>query len=165
MAPQYHGVDPILQEYYDLYVKLAANRGIKFSNKVTAGFTNLDDGDNVVGMCSINGIMGFREVDIDIPYWKTASDEQRMTEVFHELTHCLCGRDHDFGPGIMYPDPDTPAVYTAIKDVCVDKIQPKGLYDDECPISIMYPKIVYTYCMDAHYKDYIKEMFDRCDPW
>jgi hypothetical protein len=109
--------------------------------------------------------MGFREIDIDNKYWATSSSAEKTTEMYHELTHCLCGRDHDFGKDQRYPEPETLEIFVVIKNMCVEKTEPKGLYEDGCPLSVMYPRILSGNCLSLHYNDYIKEMFDRCNPW
>lgn len=165
MAPEHTGIDPALKSYYDEYLALAKINKLDFTNKITIGFKTIDEA-NVVGLCTRNGLMGFREIDVDKEYWNSASMQNRATLIFHELTHCLCSRGHDFGDFQFYPETDAfSKFFTTIKDLCVEKTEPKGFYDDGCPLSLMYPNIVPPDCLDLHYSDYMKELFDRCEPW
>lgn len=164
MKPEYKGIDPRVKTYYDEYVALAKLHNITFVRKITIGFKKINDG-NAVGMCSINGLAGFREIDIDTESWNDYPAEKRTDVIFHELTHCLCGRGHDFGKDKYYPEPNTLEIFTAVKNACVEKEDPKGFYDDQCPLSLMHPNTLPPDCVTLHYPDYIKEMFDRCDPW
>jgi hypothetical protein len=163
IAPEHKGIDPKLQPYYDEYVALAKERGIIFKNKVTMGFKDLDS-ENYIGVCHRNGFMHFREIDIDKGYWDHTTEQQRINEVFHELTHCLCTRDHDFAPGKFYPEVAVWKIFIDITNMCVSK-EPEGFKDDGCPVTIMHPRILWQWCFNMYYDEYIKEMFDRCEPW
>src|ERR1035441_9258648 len=78
ISPEYEGIDPAFQNYYNNYVSLAKLNGIAFEGKVTIGFKVLDYGDGTVGLCTINGVMGFREIDIDKEYWDNTMDEKKL---------------------------------------------------------------------------------------
>lgn len=50
------------------------------------------DGFLVIGVCEETGM--FRRVTIDPTYWKISSEDDRLALMYHELAHCLLGRDH-----------------------------------------------------------------------
>jgi hypothetical protein len=48
-----------------------------------------------VGTCySWSGELEYREILIDRTYWFLASESERTWLIYHELGHCLLGRDH-----------------------------------------------------------------------
>jgi hypothetical protein len=72
--------------------------------------------------------------------------------VYHELSHCACGRDHDHD-GKKYGDGTE------------DRKDPKRadeFWNDGCPKSIMFPFIIEDSCTLSHYDQYIDEMFEKC---
>ena len=161
MRPDYKGVDPKIQPYVNEYMWLSTQFHIKFDDKVTIGFTKIDHG-NVVGVCYYGGF--FREIDIDSDYWEHSTTTTRMTLMYHELSHCYCGRDHDYAPGKKYPETEAGRRRQAEKWLKEGGPRP-GYWDDGCPVSLMYPVIVDDDCVQAHYNEYVKEIFDRCDPF
>jgi len=158
--PKYSGVDPEFQYLLNEYLYLADQRGIHFKNTVTVGFEDINQG-QVIGECYYG--LYFREIYIDKEFWKESTATTRMAEAFHELSHCYCGREHDYGDGKKYK----PASDDIVKDTGsfhgfeLD-FSHEGRFDDMCPLSIMYPRIVPDYCMVRHYSYYTNEMFDRC---
>ncbi|NBO09551.1 MAG: hypothetical protein EBV30_09465 [Actinobacteria bacterium] len=50
------------------------------------------DGFLVIGLCEVTGT--FRRVSVDPVYWKFATEDERLGLMYHELGHCLLGRDH-----------------------------------------------------------------------
>ncbi|MCX9024619.1 MAG: putative metallopeptidase [Candidatus Methanoperedens sp.] len=151
--PKYHDVDKQIQPIYNEYIELSILKHITFKHKVNVGFGKLDE--PTVGMCVYTST--FREITIDPDWWKYATETSRTALIFHELTHCYCGRSHDYGGMTPYPE---------AKDIDSNfAAQRSEFWDDACPTSIMYPKVVFDYCMRLHYNEYIEEMFDRCEPW
>ncbi len=144
LTPEYKGVDPEIAPYVNEYMDLAKIMGIKFKNKVTVGFKDINNG-NIIGECEYG--LGFREIDVDRTYWNRSTTTSKMTLLIHELSHCYCGRTHDYGPSKEY------------------KNTWEGRFDDNCPKSVMYPKILPDGCVDLHYEEYILEAFDRCNPY
>lgn len=173
--PEYTGVDPKVQNLVNEYKQLARERGIVFTNKVSIGFKKLSYGnssnltkkltskedDNIIGICNYG--LGWREIDLSIQYWSKASSVSQKTLLFHELTHCYCGRDHDF-QGKPYPETYKEREADLEKMISTRKALP-GYYDDFCPKSIMFPEILEDYCSWYHHKDYEKEMFENCEEW
>lgn len=159
--PSYKGINPEFVEIMDLYIELAAKNDVYFSKEVTIGFTDINNG-KVVGLCTYG--KDFREIDIDRDYWLEATKITRITLLFHEATHCYCGRDHDYGKGDKYLKGFVRYLAELINWELTRKV-PKGYYSDGCPKSIMFPVVLPDGCMYKHYLDYTKEMFARCKPW
>jgi hypothetical protein len=166
IKPDHIGIAEELIKYELSYKTLALLHNIKFTNSVSIGFSviKMKKGTKkVVGVCNYG--KNFREIDIDIAYWNANSEITRRTLLYHEITHCLCGRDHDYGAGDKYPDVDTAvgALVTIIRQPFY-KIPP-GYMDDRCPMSIMHPYILSDECAIKHREVYDNEMFNRCIPY
>jgi hypothetical protein len=146
-----HTILPIINEYK----QLALDSGIRFARPVTIGFNKIDE-DLVIGVCYSGS--DFREVDLDTDWWIKASTMSHRTLVFHELTHCFCGRQHDYGWMQIYPEAKSIRMSFWGKRL-------QGYLEDGCPISIMHPIVIDDYCMSKHSTHYFKEMFERCSPW
>ena len=176
LHPEYKGVDPKVQGLVNEYKELAKEHGIVFNKEVTIGFKNLSygsssgltkkisdaDSDNIIGMCLHE--LGWREIDISKKYWDGASSISQETLIKHELTHCYCDRNHDYQGKIPYPDTYAKRQVELMEMIHEQKPLP-GYYEDLCPRSIMYPKILEDYCVLRHYEDYIEEMFTDCEAW
>jgi hypothetical protein len=159
--PAYKDVDPRAQSYVNEYMDLSKQNHLEFKHKVTLGFKHIKQGDTI-GLCTWGGY--FREIDLDIDYWNNASKIGRLALVYHELTHCYCGREHDYGKGKKYPEKAVERARAAIDWFLTGGPKP-GYWDDGCPTSIMHPVIVEDNCMKTHYNEYVTEMFDRCKPY
>lgn len=147
-------------KYEISYESLAIGNGIKFTHHPTMGFNTIKKKKgyyNVIGPCTYG--KNFREIDADIDFWNKSSDQTRRVLLYHELTHCLCDRDHDYKNGIKYPDADT------VKGNIIMEFMEPGVLKDGCPMTIMYPYILSDKCSFAHWNMYIKEMFNRCIPY
>lgn len=162
--PEYTTVNPTLQAYVNSYREISARNHIYFSNVVSIGFKKIAHR-TIVGLCHYGH--GWREIDVDIDYWNRISETSRMTLVYHELTHCYCGRDHDYGFLQRYKE----AVHA---EGLIDGFfgfwknkedDPAGFMEDGCPLSIMYPYVVGDACVNKHKEYYLKEMLDRCEPY
>lgn len=164
-APEYKNIDPKLEELLKSYKEEATKRGIKFTKPLTMGFKDIDDG-NVVGLCTYGD--DWREIDVDKKFWKKSNALTRKTLIYHELTHCLCTRGHDFGKDANYPEGVMAKILNDIPQhfrfyMLYDP--PPGYYDDGCPYSIMHPVVIDNQCMKDHKKEYAEEMWQRCKPW
>jgi len=159
--PDYVGVDPRAQDLVDEYMWLSAQNHIKFYDKVTIGFKVINQG-AVVGECTIAPT--FREIDLDLTYWNETTKTTHLAVLFHELTHCYCGRGHDYGKDLNYPETAEARLKRALEWRIHGGPRP-GYGEDGCPFSLMHPSVVDDDCVIAHYNEYVKEMFDRCDPF
>lgn len=159
--PEYKGVDPRTQAILDEYMWLSAQNDLTFYNKVTIGFKVIKAG-NVIGLCTYGPT--WREIDLDINYWNNSTKLSHLALLFHELSHCYCGRAHDYGEHLDYPESEAARRARAVKWQFEGGPRP-GYWVDGCPVSLMYPVVVDNECMKTHYDEYIREMFDRCRPF
>lgn len=90
---------------------------------IPASFTTLEG--STIGICAIwtGNTRDYREITIDAEFWEDAEDAYKEELIFHELGHCYYYR-----------------VHTKLK------------YEDNCPMSLMYPTIFYKGCQNK-YKD------------
>lgn len=162
-SPEHHGIDAGLAPHINDYIARAKARGKVFKRPITGGFKSIDRGD-VIGLCTFGD--NFREIDIDTPFWKNASFAQQKVLVFHELTHCLCTRGHDYGKGKDYPTNFISKMFNDMKFHIPFKAEiDPGYFPDGCGTSIMTPVIADDECIQIHEVHYMNEMFDRCEPY
>ena len=62
--------------------------------------------------------------------WNQRSTIKQENVIFHEMGHCVLNRDHT-----------------------------QGLFEDDCPKSIMYPSLMTDWCYLKRYDYYMKELF------
>lgn len=147
----------------DEYFKLSARNHIKFDKNVSIGFSKITK-ESVIGFCSYRP--GFREIDLDGEYWDSAKWLTKVALLYHEMTHCYCGRNHDFGLGTMYPDGSLRwLIDNLLARQPLTPLKPPGYLEDGCPQSIMHPIIIENSCFKKHYSYYVEEMFSRCEPY
>lgn len=152
--PRYFSVDPQIKPFVQQYMQLAKERGIKFNHNVNIGFRSINRG-QVAGQCHYG--LFFREIDVDTKYWDYFSDISATALLYHELSHCYCGRSHDYGQNKEYgDDADKARKNPKISD---------GFFVDGCPKSLMFPEIVSDSCFMIHYGEYVDEMFKDCEPY
>ena len=159
--PEYKGVDPRAESIVKEYKELARIQGIVFKNEVTVGFKTINRG-TVIGICTRAPF--WHEVDLDLDFWNSATQTSRLALVLHELSHCYCERGHDWGNAHDYPETSSERLKEILDSLAEGKVPP-GRYDDNCPQSLMFPEILTDGCVKAHYGDYSKEIFDRCEPY
>lgn len=98
-------------------------------------FANLNAG--TAGICYrirfLNGLFEWKYIEIDQEYWKSISEYQKINLMFHELGHCVLGRQH-----IEWQDLVT-----------------------VCPPSFMYGSVISTECIEKNYDLYLEEMFQK----
>ncbi len=88
-------VEAPLQVYFDRFIDEAALRGLDVeypTSQVDAHIGNITE-PNVIGQCS-RSESSQHAITIDQRYWRSANDLQREYLIFHELGHCVLGRDH-----------------------------------------------------------------------
>lgn len=155
--------DPELKVISEEFFHISRHKDLVFSKKVSMGFSDIERG-SVIGTCTFGN--GFREIDLDKEFWARASWASKVALVYHEMTHCYCERGHDFDEGVLYPDNSIKFFLDRILNGApFTPLRPEGYLEDGCPKSIMYPIIVDPFCFERHYKYYVQEMFNRCDPW
>lgn len=141
------------------YKQLAEIMHIKLNSKIGVHFAKIEE-PLVIGLCYRAPF--FRQIELDTAFWHQADSNQRLALIFHELTHCYCGRNHDYKGG-SYPESDREKAKE--QEVWIKNKSRPGYWDDSCPISLMSPVIVDSVCVQLHYNEYIQEMFDRCKPY
>lgn len=138
------------------FILEAEKRHIKFTKTLYLEFSHITE-NNVIGLCHYGE--NYRTIRIDITFWNHASKEQREMLMWHENTHCLCGRDHDYSDGKPYLDESLERFFQSIY------VKLNGYMEDGCPLTVMHPIILSTECAKKHKNYYINESFNRCDPW
>lgn len=165
--PDYKGVDPAFAVIVNEYKNLAKSNDIVFDHEVTAGFTRLGNSKDrgltiIIGQCNYG--MGFREIDIDPDFWFEATPLSKKMLLFHELSHCYCKRRHDYKNG-AYSESESARQFEIKHWHTLGLGSIPGHFVDGCPVSLMYPVIVDDACSVVHYLDYVKEMFNNCNPY
>lgn len=113
--------------YLSRFVAAAAPRPIDTSGlSIVTGNHEWLKSHSFVGFCEYDT----QTVDIDAVAWKRMSDVIREQLIFHELGHCLLGRQH-----VGY------------------------IYEDGRPKSIMYPMVFSEYTYTHWRAEYLNELF------
>lgn len=91
-----YSVDDELRQYFDLFETEGNSRGwnIDLEAMSVSGYIETIDERNTVGQCQTSD-MGNKRVVIDGTFWNRYDFYEREFIVFHELGHCILGRDHD----------------------------------------------------------------------
>lgn len=94
--------DPTFNKYYDTFLEEGLKRGVNLYSipRVSIYFSETLS-DNFAGYCSWGE--GYRFISINKKYWDGYSEIDREYLIFHELGHCVLGKDHDDG-GVMSND-------------------------------------------------------------
>ena len=91
----FNNVDVELWPFYAAFEVEAAKRNIHYdlnALKITGTIVALHQG-NVAGVCSYSSNLP-NAVEIDTDFWNRAPDLIKEMVVFHELGHCVIGRNH-----------------------------------------------------------------------
>lgn len=91
-------VDEALQPYFERFDQEARLRGFDFSiemEELEADIIGIDR-DGVLGQCHYSE-QAPNIVEVDDEFWASATDLEKEYVVFHELGHCVLGRNHDDG--------------------------------------------------------------------
>lgn len=89
-------VEQALQAYFERFDVEARARGFDFSlemEELTASIISIAE-DGVLGQCHYSE-QAPNIVEIDQQFWNRATDLEKEYVVFHELGHCVLGRNHD----------------------------------------------------------------------
>lgn len=160
-TPEWLFIDIRAWDMYQEFIELSARNNIHFTHNVSVGFKKINKGD-VIGQCHY--LRGHREVDLDLAWWNSHTYIESKFLLFHELAHCLCTRDHDFGNGEQFvTDPVQKWFFKNLEDFF--GVTRKGFYKDGCPMSIMAPEIASYDCLLKYGQEYKKEMLNRCVAW
>lgn len=162
LGRKFRGINPKIGKYLNEYSTLAEKRGLGTSKEllknITAGFGRIGKDSGTVGTCTPN-FGGGGEIEIDILYWKNKGDLTRRALVYHEATHCICGREHTYNYGKPYDetrkDPQS--------EWSKEQLKENGYFEDKCSVSLMHPKMQSDECLKTHWDHYVGEMFEGCD--
>ena len=89
-------IESELQLHFDTFVNEAESHDMDISLDyidIGAYLANIEQR-GTLGQCKSYSD-GSKKVIIDQPFWDNASDLEREYVVFHELGHCILGRDHN----------------------------------------------------------------------
>lgn len=89
-------VEEALQPYFERFDQEARIRGLDFSlemEELEASIIRVDE-EGVLGQCHYSE-QAPNIVEIDNQFWARATDLEKEYVVFHELGHCVLGRNHD----------------------------------------------------------------------
>lgn len=88
-------VDPALESQFTKFMELSAQKNVSIqAESITIEFTTHFNEPFWVGSCLVGKNVQPR-IRILQSYWITASDARKEQLMFHELGHCLLGREHD----------------------------------------------------------------------
>lgn len=125
-------VDSALAPLVDSFIYEANLRGHHVDmSRVTVTFGNIRKNrcDNTIGYCMTNPRFG-AIVKINTSTWPELNPYEQEMLVYHEMAHCLIGRDH-----------------------CSKKLKDK-------PLSLMYPLILDTSIYKDNREEYVDELFN-----
>ena len=92
---QFANVDERLWSFFEDFEDLAAQRGLDYDLtrfNLTGTIEDIHEA-GVAGTCSY-GFRSPRDIVVDSDFWNNTSFFGREMVVFHELGHCILGRDH-----------------------------------------------------------------------
>ena len=94
-----HVIDARVQPYIDRFLNEGELRGVVLDVDAVGLEARIEtvlfqSSGHVLGFCN-NEDKDNHYIVLDAKYWPTATDLEKELLVFHELGHCLLGRDHD----------------------------------------------------------------------
>jgi hypothetical protein len=148
-TPMYDVSNPHFDKYVNEYKRLAGLKGITFNKKKLT--VNFVDGfkkqkKEVVGICEYFGDDRV-EILIKRSFYEEAIEREREVLMYHELTHCMCYRDHEYKGTVYKKGKENP---------------PGTMFEDGCPKTLIYPTVLTIYCSQQHWDYYLDEMFENC---
>lgn len=134
-------IDPNLNPIVEMFMYEARSRGrivdLTYLS-VTLENIRIHKRDLTIGYC-VKDLIGGMTIKIHTPTWIAMNDYEREQLIFHELAHCLIGREHcskidNNGPiSIMYPQGLDGQYYKTYREELVDElfnISPECIGDD-----------------------------------
>jgi hypothetical protein len=146
----------------ELFVKESNGRVsiTDLKDNVYIRFTNYPKGSNIIGTCYYK-YYGKNYITINIEWWNRLSTAhlEKLTLIFHELGHCYLYRKHTE----IYKEEDIDGFWSWLDNILFEMglYIPKGYLEDGCPYSMMHPYSIGYWCMNRHYKHYMKELFEE----
>ena len=88
-------IEAELQIHFNNFIAEASGHGMEISldNLDIGGYIENIEQQGTLGQCKSYSNSS-KQIVIDQPYWNKADQMEREYVVFHELGHCLLGRDH-----------------------------------------------------------------------
>jgi hypothetical protein len=151
--------------YLNEYLELSKRNHLDITRKITMDFGPFNQ-KRVIGTCYSGEIddnaqqTSYREIQIDPIFFKATDKLSKKFLLFHELSHCLCNRDHTYFHGKKYTSPELKSILKLLRSG--QDIDSDGYYGDGCPVSIMAPVLPYYYCLNKYQDLYEREMFEDC---
>lgn len=94
-------------------------------------------------------------IHLDSNYWNNSGKLEKESLIFHEIAHCACnGLDHEHEGGLYDP-------YAGVPKNKSERVK-GGFYEDGCPKSLMYPKLLSNECYKFRRTEYIEELKRAC---
>lgn len=106
----------------------------------------------VIGMCSFEPLS--KSIGIRKSWWDTSSQAGKKVFLYHELGHCVLLKFHSAHKGYVASTESEKAINSLF-------LNHKKEFSDGCPGSIMYPHMLPEACLQAHYPDYMNDLFGR----
>lgn len=123
---RYHnGIDPEFQQFFDEFTFDAGKHGRIISYDIAINFHEIPEN----GRCRHEA----REILINKDVWEGIGLKERKALIYHELGHCLLGRDHD------------------------DEMM--RIPGCACNASIMHPDMMSGFAFEMYEEEYIYELF------
>jgi len=87
-----------IQYYFDLFEEEAFKKGFNIDLEALGIYYTVEniEGEFVAGSCTYNSHAP-NKVTIDTDFWQNSTQSAKEMVVFHELGHCVLGRDHREG--------------------------------------------------------------------
>ncbi|MHA1675724.1 MAG: hypothetical protein ACTSU6_00945 [Candidatus Njordarchaeales archaeon] len=154
-------IDPTFNPYIKEFIYISKGLVNKddFKN-ISIKFKTYPKNSYVVGTCSMTPWA--RYVSINKEWWRyNKSQFDREQLVYHEFGHCILYRDH---VSDAYSNPIIEKLSEMLHRLGI--INKRGLLlEDGCPSSYMDPYVLSNYCISAHYRYYLNELFEEQDSY
>lgn len=162
MRPPPGLVDPEFQKYIKQFIVLSKGKANSMDfTDVSIIFSKLEFSEKnigVIGLCHW-GFPGLEApyIEIDRNYWESHSSISRWSLIFHEMGHCILGREHpmlEMGSFIKW-----------LESLGIKTIRHQENYlKDGCPKTLMHPYDFSDSCITDHLDYYIKELYTDTSP-
>ena len=154
-AKKYENIHPEFEVYVDQFIHDSKGKIDREDlGNLTIGFRNYGEDEGfVVGTCHPIA----NEIDINRVWWEfNWSGYKRMELIYHELGHCVLHRHHT--------EPTSSDEFMAYLEKFMFKVgiwEELPLMYDNCPASIMHPRVLSEDCFMKHYRYYLHELFSE----
>jgi hypothetical protein len=126
------------------------------STYVLVSITDKDGENAIIGYCyNIGAFLPYR-IEFDQKSWDASSELGRWGLAYHELGHCVCGREHTIEHG------SDDFMNTMIKWGIPISAKHRERFADGCPNSLMNYYLPDDMCLAFHHDEYVRELFSRC---